>query len=151
MSCLVDTNVLLRLVEGATPFHEQARAAVKSLRLAGEELVIMPQNVIEFWNVATRPQQASGFGLTPVEADREVHMIESLFPLRPDTPAIYEEWRRLVVEVGVSGVQVHDARLAAAMRVHAIGSVLTFNGRDFRRFGEIGVLHPADVTARPDA
>lgn len=30
------------------------------------------------------------------------------------------EWRRLVVNYGVSGVQVHDARLVATMLVHDV-------------------------------
>ena len=33
----------------------------------------------------------------------------------------------------VSGVQVHNARLAAAMHIHKIPNVLTLNVADFRR------------------
>src|SRR2546422_6252982 len=41
---------------------------------------------------------------------------ESGMSLLPDNEAVYREWRRIVVQYGVSGVQGHDARLAAAMR-----------------------------------
>jgi predicted nucleic acid-binding protein len=41
-----------------------------------------------------------------------------------------------------SGKASHDARLVAAMKVHGITHVLTFNVDDFKRY-EISVLHPA--------
>lgn len=59
--------------------------------------------------------------------------------------AIYTEWRKLVSSYGVSGKTSHDARLVAAMKVHGVTHVLTFNVEDFRRFEGIQVLHPNDV------
>jgi predicted nucleic acid-binding protein len=47
--------------------------------------------------------------------------------LLPDNLAVHQEWRKLLVMSNVSGVQVHDARLVAAMRVHGVGTILTFN------------------------
>jgi hypothetical protein len=44
----------------------------------------------------------------------------------------------------VSGVQVHDARLAAVMRVHGVTHILTFNPGDFARYGVTAVA-PQDV------
>lgn len=124
---------------------EQAQGAVKALRSRHEMIFVTPQNMIEFWNGATRPKASNGLGLTPAQADAEARELEALFPLAPDTAAIYPEWRRLVIAAGVSGVQVHDTRLAAAMRVHGISHLLTFNVRDFTRFGSITVVHPTDV------
>jgi predicted nucleic acid-binding protein len=46
----------------------------------------------------------------------------------------------------LAGVHVHDARLVAAMNVHAITSILTFDVDDFKRYPGIRVLHPQDVT-----
>jgi predicted nucleic acid-binding protein len=51
----------------------------------------------------------------------------------------------MVVAYGVSGVQVHDARLAAAMRVHGMTHILTFNPADFQRYPGITVVHPANL------
>lgn len=45
----------------------------------------------------------------------------------------------------VSGKNAHDARLVAAMRVHGIDSILTFNAQDFVRYTEIRVLDAAKV------
>lgn len=65
--------------------------------------------------------------------------------LLPDREAIYREWRRLVVAHAVSGVQVHDARLAAAMLVHGITHLLTLNSADFVRFPGITAVRPSEI------
>jgi predicted nucleic acid-binding protein len=69
--------------------------------------------------------------------------------LLPDTPDIYPEWRRLVLAIGVSGRQVHDARLAAVMRAHGVTHILTFNASDFTRYPGITVVHPRELLAPP--
>jgi len=65
--------------------------------------------------------------------------------LLPDSEAAYHEWRRLVVAHSVAGVQVHDARLAAAMKVHAVTHLLTLNIGDFKRYPHVTAVHPAGV------
>ncbi len=45
------------------------------------------------------------------------------------------------------GVNVHDARLVAAMLVHGLTHILTFNTPDFRRFSQITVVHPSEITS----
>ena len=145
MSVLVDTNVLLRL---AQPNHGQYRAAtdgVARARLAGEALYITPQNIAEFWAAATRPVgAANGLGLTAAAVAAEIGTIERLFQLAADDPAIYPIWKGLVVTHRVPGIQVYDARLVAAMLVHGLDRILTFNVADFSRYG-VTVVHPAAV------
>jgi len=68
MSYLVDTNVLLRLVQKDSPMHPDARKAIILLRRQGVSLCIVPQNLIEFWAVATRPISSNGLGLSIDEA-----------------------------------------------------------------------------------
>jgi len=48
----------------------------------------------------------------------------------------------------VKGVQVHDARLAAAMNIHGITKLLTMNTRDFQRFPGIEALQPGEALRR---
>jgi hypothetical protein len=98
------------------------------------------QNFVEFWNVATRPATHNGMGWTLAEADQLLRLVERIFQLLPDAPAIYPEWRRLVVALGVSGAKVHDARLVATMRVHAASHILTLNTGDFARYVGLGVV-----------
>lgn len=140
MLYLVDTNVLLRFADRAHPLHPTIRAAVRKLRTDGHSLRATPQNCVEFWNVATRPIERNGFGLTPATADQLLRLVERLFPPLPDSATVYTEWRRLVVSFGVSGIQVHDARIVAAMIVHDVTHILTFNTTDFVRYGTRGIV-----------
>ncbi|MDQ3652607.1 MAG: hypothetical protein M3458_20490 [Acidobacteriota bacterium] len=71
MSYLVDTNVLLRYAQKSHTMRPDARRALLTLRKQAEELCIIPQNIIEFWAVATRPLANNGLGLTVDEAARE--------------------------------------------------------------------------------
>jgi predicted nucleic acid-binding protein len=145
MPYLADTNILLRWVTPSDPQHSLAVASVKELQRLGETVHITPQNLIEFWNVATRPSAVNGLGMSPAEAERQVESLELLFPLVPDTPDIYREWRKLVSVAGVSGVKVHDARLAAVMVANGLTHVLTFNADDFKRYPGITAVRPQDV------
>jgi predicted nucleic acid-binding protein len=149
MAYLTDTNVLLRWAQPQLPQHGIAVDAVAITHRQGETTFITPLNLIEFWAVATRPLSANGLGMLPVQADEEVARVEQFFPLLPDTPDIFAEWRRLVVTVGVSGRQVHDARLVSVMLAHGVTHLLTFNPGDFTRYPGITVVHPQDIVAGP--
>lgn len=142
MDHLADTNVLVRAIEKYHPSGHHARNALKVLRRHGDRVCVTAQNIIEFWSVCTRPVASNGLGLSLQQAARHVSRIDALFHFLPDVPQIYEEWKRLVRAQAVSGLQVYDARLAAAMKVHGVVSILTFNVNDFRRFPGINVLHP---------
>jgi predicted nucleic acid-binding protein len=72
MLVLVDTNVLLRVVEPLHSHHRQAVAALRSLSQAGHGLCLVPQIHYEFWVAATRPVAANGLGMTPEEARVEL-------------------------------------------------------------------------------
>jgi predicted nucleic acid-binding protein len=146
MTVLVDTGILLRLLERTDPQHGLVRQAVRLLRQRGEQLVMAPQNAAEFWNVCTRPTTArGGFGLPVPEADRRLRIVERLFPLLPDSAAAYPQWRFLVVSLAVIGVQVHDARLVALMMTHGVREILTLNPADFSRYPAVTPLTPAAI------
>ena len=144
-ACLVDTNVLLRIPKRSDPNHLAVDSAISKLIIQGTTLYYTHQNIAELWNTMTRPPSRNGFGLTVQDADREVALIESGMELLPDSAAVYREWRRIEVQYGVSGIQVHDARLVAAMYTHGISHILTLNGSDFSRFSGLTAVHPATV------
>ncbi len=142
VSCLVDTNILLRISRRSDPEHMLVDTALARLAGQGTTLFYAHQNIAELWNAMTRPVARNGLGLTVADADRVVQAIESGMSLLPDNEAVYREWRRIVVQYGVSGVQVHDARLAAAMYVHHVDHLLTLNVADFSRFTGLTAVHP---------
>ena len=144
-SCLVDTNILLRITSRSDPQHSIVDAALAKLAGDGTDLYYTFQNIAEFWNVMTRPLARNGFGLAVLEAEREVRVIEAGMRLLADNENVYKEWRKIVSQFGVAGVQVHDARLAAAMYAHGVNNILTFNVADFSRFAGLTALHPNNI------
>ena len=145
MKVLLDSNVLLRWNIRTAPQSQLVIRAVDHLLASGDLPCYTSQNLGEFWNVLTRPLDRNGFGLTPPEADRRTRMIEDQIPMLPDDPAVHQVWRGLLVAHSISGVQVHDARIAAAMHVHGVKRILTFNTRDFARFSDIEAAHPTEL------
>jgi predicted nucleic acid-binding protein len=145
MAILLDTNVLLRLVQKRHSHSALATHATNTLDARNETMLIAHQSIVEFWSVATRPFSANGLGLTIEDAEFEIDDLKKLFRVLPELP-VHEEWQRIVVKYRVSGKSAHDARLVAAMMVHGIGEILTFNVQDFARYTEITVLDPANVS-----
>ena len=145
MSFAVDTNVLLRSIEDGHVAQPIAKNGLFALRDRGEILSVFPQNLIEFWAVATRPVTNNGLGLSVAQAEVELISLKTLFALLSDTAEIFSEWERIVLQYRVSGKQAHDARLVAAMRVHNLTHLLTFNTADFKRFSFITAVSPQTV------
>ena len=146
MSYLLDTNILLRTLVTNDPNYQITQEAIASLRKSREKLYIAPQNLIELWNVATRPADKNGLGLSPFETEKEVAHLKEFFILLPDTEQIYTEWERLVNTYEVKGTKVHDTRLVAFMLIHRLSHILTFNVKDFRRFdAEITPVRPKEI------
>jgi predicted nucleic acid-binding protein len=146
---VADANILLRTAEPAHRQHQEAVDATRELVRRGYTAHVFPQGYYEFWVAATRPVARNGLGMTPAQASAELNRLKTLFALLRDTPDVYDEWERLVIAHTVSGKPAHDARLVAAMNVHGVGHILTFNDADFRRFPGITVLTPAVVLAWP--
>jgi predicted nucleic acid-binding protein len=143
---LADTNILLRFLLRNDPSYPAIRQAVRTLKTRGEQIVITPQNMAEFWNVCTRPITVrGGLGLSVEATEMRLRLLERHFPVLPDNPAVYEQWKRLVLAHKVRGVNVHDARLVAAMIVHGVTHILTANIRDFERYPGITVVAPDQI------
>jgi len=125
--------------------HVAAVRAPELLMKREEPLFIAVQNVAEFWNAATRPAAVNGLGFTIEEAQVELVRIEAFFQILSENADSYTIWKSLLVERRVSGVQVHDARLAAVMKAHGIARIVTFNVSDFDRFPDIEAVHPDQI------
>jgi predicted nucleic acid-binding protein len=141
MAVLLDTNILLRLLQPHHPHSPLAERALNILRKRNEVLNLTAQNLVQFWAAITRPVDENGLGFTTEQAAVEVDTLMRLFVLLPELPLL-QEWRRLVAAYRVSGKNTHDARLVAAMTVHGVSNILTFNTKDFTRYAEIVVVDP---------
>jgi predicted nucleic acid-binding protein len=146
MIFLVDTNVLVRLIQHSHAMQADARRAATTLTRQGNQLSIVAQNLSEFWAVATRPVANNGLDLTPAGTAEHLKTFKQTFTVLPESTDIFAEWERLVVLHSVRGRQSHDARLVAAMLVYEVTHILTFNTDDFKCFTEITVVNPQNVT-----
>jgi predicted nucleic acid-binding protein len=147
MRVLIDTNILLRIANGQSDsLFKKAVDAVEALLVAEHTLYVVPQNIYEFWSVATRPTTVNGLGMTKTEAQRSIETL-SQFRIRQDERSIYQHWLALVEKYDISGKTTHDARLVAAMVRHRIERLLRFNSAHFARFDEIEVWTPEAVVA----
>src|SRR5882724_3965474 len=146
MAYLIDSNIFLRLVPADDPDRVNVLRALAKLRADNEDLFYTSQVLAEFWTVCTRPASArGGYGLSSAKTERKARVIERFCRLAPDSLTTHLEWRRLITAHSVMGVEVHDARLVAAMMIHAIPNLLTFNLADFKRFDRISIVSPAAV------
>ena len=148
MRYLLDTGVLLRLVNRDAPLHEEVRKSVRLLKSRGDVATTTYQNLAEFWNVSTRPGEArGGFGLTIEQTRLRLRVVERIVTLLPESVEAYPRWKELVVAYGVRGVQVHDAKLVALMTLHGLTHILTLNPRDFARYSAVSAATPKDLLA----
>lgn len=142
MNILADTNILLRLDDATHPRHAAVQNRIRKLESRGDSLVLVPQTLYEYWTVATRSVAANGLGWQPNEVRDALDRHLALMTLLQDSPDLAIVWLDLVTQHGVTGVNAHDARLVAAMATHGITHLLTFNGRDFRRYAGVTVVEP---------
>src|ERR1700730_9475170 len=106
-SCLVDTNILLRMTRQSDPQHRVVANSLALLAGQGTTLYYTHQNIAELWNAMTRPVNRNGLGLSVAETAREVSALEVGTAGRPENEPVYRGWRRIVVNHSVSGVRVH--------------------------------------------
>mgnify|MGYP001273122645 CR=1 FL=1 len=141
MAYLLDTGILLRLIDTQDVQHSLVVDALARLGDQADPLLIATQNVAEFCNVLTRPVAANGKGLLPNDAIQFLHRdIEPICEILPENDRVYDELKRLIGKHGVVGKQVHDARLVAIMLTWQIENLLTLNDRHFRRYEPEGII-----------
>lgn len=146
---LLDTNMLARMTDSAHPQCADARRSVHVLLAQQERLVLFPQNLYEFWAVATRsagppPQGRNGLGMTTEQASQWIQFFRRRFTVLSDRPELVETWLSFVTKFAVKGFRSHDVRLAAAMQTYGVRRLLTFNGDDFKDF-PIDIVDPVAV------
>src|SRR5688572_20462288 len=111
MATLLDTGIVLRLVDKQDRLHAIVEQAVDALIRRQEELPITTQNIAGLWNVATRPAANNGLALSPAAiATLYEQAIEPISEVLPETRSVPYHLKRLLTPYGATGKQVHDAR-----------------------------------------
>jgi predicted nucleic acid-binding protein len=102
MAYLIDTCILLRAFERDAAEHGSIIQAIRSLWERDEELFVTVQNIAEFWNVATRPADKNGLGLS---SDRVVQRVLYRSAKLTHLCSVIVDHRRDVVGCCLSGVE----------------------------------------------
>ncbi|GAP97535.1 PilT protein, N-terminal [Leptolyngbya sp. NIES-2104] len=113
--------------------------------LQGNQCVLTPQVLIEFWVVATRPTSVNGLGWSVDQTQNRINELMTGFALLEERPEIFPLWFRLITENNIQGKRAHDIRLVAVMLAHGIDHLLTLNPNDFTVTAPIMVVHPQTV------
>ncbi len=140
--CLLDTNVLIYLVNTGAPEHAAATAKIAGILASGAKTVIAAQSIYEFWSVATRPVTANRLGWTVDLARSTVEMLRARFPVLHEPPEVVGIWIELVAAHDVKGKRIHDAHLLATMKANGVSHLLTFNASDFPVMDDLAILSP---------
>ncbi|NCQ97042.1 MAG: PIN domain-containing protein [Microcystis wesenbergii Mw_QC_S_20081001_S30D] len=141
---LLDTNILLRASDPNSSSYPLIMNVVDMIIRQGGECLITSQILIEFWVVATRPNDVNGLGWTTQKTQQEIDQILSQFSLLEESPDIFPLWFQLVTIYNIKGKRTHDIRLLAVMKAFNITHLLTFNPDDFIPIPNITILHPQD-------
>ena len=137
----VDTNVLVHATDTSSPDNARAQKALMALIAAGP-VAISRQILREYVCVVTRGQQWSA-PLPLPDAMITTDSFLARFKVLEDGPEVWDRLRMLSGAYGFAGKQVHDANIVATMLAHGEDHILTFNGKDFRRFApKIKVIEP---------
>lgn len=139
---LLDTNVLISWALQSHSSHSETRRCIKKLLQRNGQLFYCIECLVEASFVLTRPLNKGGYALNAYDLDRFVHMIKNGF-LRIDVD-YFEEWENFVKK-GIIKQDARDSQIAAIVLSSGIDALLSYNERDFIRFG-VNVLHPDTIT-----
>ena len=95
---------------------------------------ISRQIIREYLSVITRPATWA-IPVTLTEALNDAERLAGMFEILEDGAEVTQSLLTLCRQVPVAGALIHDANIVATMLTHGERRLLTFNQRDFRRYG----------------
>lgn len=137
---LLDTNIIVYSKQPDSEFHAPVTERLTQLADEGNDLVICPQVIYEFYRVATSPAQNNrGLGLTSAEALGEIENLLETYDLLSENDTL-QHWKGIMTQYNVIGLRSYDARLVATMQANNIQMLYTINSNDFNQFNALIVL-----------
>jgi|CXWL01.1.fsa_nt_gi predicted nucleic acid-binding protein len=135
-SVFLDTNILVAATTPTREMHRVALGVFDALPNRGLSLCLSGQVLREYLVVATREPDINGLGLSLEKALMNVRAFRDRARFLPENAAVSRRFEELLSEIPTSGRAIHDAHLVATALAHEVGTLLTLNVKDFRRFGE---------------
>jgi toxin-antitoxin system PIN domain toxin len=138
----VDTNLLVHAHREDSPWHQPALAWLTALAEGPDPWAIPWPCVHEFLAMVTHTR----IFRPPTPRERAVDQVDAWLEapglvLLGEGDGYWPVLRGVVLEGGVLGAQVHDARIAALCRHHRVAALCTAD-RDFSRFPDLAVRNP---------
>jgi predicted nucleic acid-binding protein len=137
----LDTNVLVYATQATAPENQLTRQKLQELEAFEPEFWISRQVLREYISTVSRPQTYAN----PLSMDtiaKRVRLFEQIFRVADDTAEVTANLLNLITEYPTGGKQVHDANIVATMLTYGIGSLLTGNIGDLKRFEDRITLIP---------
>lgn len=148
MQALIDTSVLVGLINPRDVWHTPALALHDALQKAGAELLYTDCVVAEAISAAARRLHEKGRGAdvaTLLNRAARQAPIETITWLLPDVPRLYPAVLDLIRSTS-GALNFNDALIALACRERSISAIASFD-TDFDAIAWLKRLHlPADVT-----
>lgn len=139
----IDTNILVYAHRRDLPSHARAAAVVRQLAEGAAPWGIPWDCLAEFLAIVTN-RTLWRDDATPVEialGQVEAWLASPTVRLLGESTSFFVTLKEVVLDGGVSGAQVHDARVAAVCMHNGVTELLTAD-RDFGRFPRLNTRNP---------
>jgi predicted nucleic acid-binding protein len=140
-SGFVDANVLIYSVNEDAPQHSSARALLASATYGSTTLSVNSQILCEFYSVVTNRRRV----LSPRSSQEAIQALSEfarVFRVLPTSPQSFDILADLLRRRPVTGSDIFDLQIVAAMIANGIHRIYNFNAADFQPFSELEVIVP---------
>jgi predicted nucleic acid-binding protein len=138
---IVDANVLVYAMDADAPQHAASRALLDAARNSATTLYVTSQILCEFYSIVTNARRVPK-PRSPEDAARAVLGLLAFLHVLPIPALTVERWLELLRRHPVSGGDVFDLQIVAALQANGIQRIYTFNAGEFSMFSELAVLTP---------
>ena len=128
-------------LDTVAPQHAAARTLLEAARAETAVLYVTSQILCEFYSVITNPRRVA----RPRTVDEAMTVLADILmflQVLPVPASTIDRMLDLLRRRPVTGSDVFDLHIIAAMQVNGIGKTDTFNVADFAAFPELSVVTP---------
>jgi predicted nucleic acid-binding protein len=137
--CFVDTNVLIYSTVAGNPWYAESRHWLVLQHQMGTLLYVTPQILREYLVVLTRGTVFE----VQFTVEQAVTALNDMLPwlhVLDEPSGLQRTLCELVLKHQVRGKHIHDANVVAAMLLHSVYYLATYNRADFVVFDEITLV-----------
>jgi predicted nucleic acid-binding protein len=138
---LIDANVLVYAMDADASQQAASRALLEAGRDTSATLYVTSQILCEFYSIVTNPRRVPK-PRSPAETLSAISGLLAFLHVLPVPVHAVEGLLGLLRRRPVSGGDVFDLQIVAAMKANGVQRIYRFNTEDFEVFPELAVLIP---------